>query len=333
MSIKTPTVKLSTTNDEMPLVGMGMWKVPNEVCANTVYEAIKAGFRMFDSSSDYGNEKESGEGLRRALDEGLVKREELFIVSKLWNTYKQPEQAEIQIRRQLQDWQTEYFDLLIMSIAPRMSVTVDPAVSYPPGWFNAEGKIELDRAPLHKTWAAMEKLVSLKLAKNIGVCNFGGQLLADLMTYAEIPPAVCQIESHAYLRQQDLVELCEAYGIRIMAFSTFGPARYVLPRRRFVWLELGVPSATQVDSLLTHPVITKIAEAHHVTTGQVLLRWFTQRNIVVIPKTIKPERMVENLKSSTFDLTEEDIEAINGLDKGFRMGNTKVFDPRLAIYA
>jgi D-xylose reductase len=78
----------------------------------------------------------------------------------------------------------------------------------------------------------MEKLVSLKLAKNIGVCNFGGQLLADLMTYAEIPPAVCQIESHAYLRQTDLVELCEAYGIRVMAFSTFGPARYVLTQYR-----------------------------------------------------------------------------------------------------
>lgn len=108
-----------------------MWKVPNDVCANTVYEAIKAGVRMFDSSSDYGNEHESGKGLKRALDEGLVKREELFIVSKLWNTYKvrsrwqrpgewklttrfpsqQPEQVEIQIRRQLQDWQTEYFDL------------------------------------------------------------------------------------------------------------------------------------------------------------------------------------------------------------------------------
>lgn len=65
-----------------------MWKVPNDVCANTVYEAIKAGVRMFDSSSDYGNEHESGKGLKRALDEGLVKREELFIVSKLWNTYK-----------------------------------------------------------------------------------------------------------------------------------------------------------------------------------------------------------------------------------------------------
>ncbi|KAJ9105580.1 hypothetical protein QFC19_003562 [Naganishia cerealis] len=270
MSIKTPTVKLSTSNDEMPLVGMGMWKVPNDVCANTVYEAIKAGVRMFDSSSDYGNEKESGEGLRRALDEGIVKREELFIVSKLWNTYKQPEQVEIQIRRQLQDWQTDYFDL------------------------------------------------------NIGVCNFGGQLLADLMTYAEIPPAVLQIEMHPYNVQQDLIDLCEAYGIRVMAFSTFGPAS---------WLELGVPSATQVESLLTHPVVSKIADAHKVTSGQVLLRWCTQRNIIVIPKTVKPERMVENLKSSTFDLTKEDIEAISQLDKGFRMGNTKVFDPRLAIYA
>ncbi|KAI5449844.1 D-xylose reductase [Naganishia albida] len=323
MSIKTPTVKLSTTNDEMPLVGMGMWKVPNDVCANTVYEAIKAGVRMFDSSSDYGNEHESGKGLKRALDEGLVKREELFIVSKLWNTYKQPEQVEIQIRRQLEDWQTEYFDLYLIHF-PIALKYVDPAVSYPPGWFNAEGKIELDKAPLHKTWAAMEKLPGLKLAKNIGISNFGGQLIADLMTYAEIPPAVLQVEMHPYNVQQDLIDLCEAYGIRVMAFSTFGPAS---------WLELGVPSATQVESLLTHPVITKIAEKHNATPGQVLLRWCTQRNIIVIPKTIKPERMVENVKSSTLELSKEDIEAVTGLDKAFRMGNTKVFDPRLAIYA
>ena len=74
----------------------------------------------------------------------------------------------------------------------------------------------------------MEKLPSLKLAKNIGVCNFGGQLLADLMTYAEIPPAVCQVEMHPYNVQQDLIDLCEAFGIKMMAFSTFGPARYAL---------------------------------------------------------------------------------------------------------
>lgn len=101
----------------------------------------------------------------------------------------------------------------------------------------------------------------------------------------------------------------------------------------YSWLELGVPSAMELDSLLTHPVVSKIAERHNATTGQVLLRWCTQRNIVVIPKTIKPERMAENLKSSAVELTKEDIEAISGLDKGFRIGNTKVFDPRLAIYA
>lgn len=75
-------------NPKPTLHQQGLWKVPNDVCADTVYEAIKAGFRMFDSASDYGNEHESGKGLKRALDEGLVKREELFIVSKLWNTYK-----------------------------------------------------------------------------------------------------------------------------------------------------------------------------------------------------------------------------------------------------
>jgi D-xylose reductase len=105
---------LSTTSAAMPLVGMGLWKVPNAVCADAVYEAIKAGYRLLDGASDYGNEVEAGQGVARAIREGIVKREELFIVSKLWNTYHAEEHVDPACRRSLQDWGLDYFDLYLI---------------------------------------------------------------------------------------------------------------------------------------------------------------------------------------------------------------------------
>jgi D-xylose reductase len=102
---------------------------------------------------------------------------------------------------------------------------------------------------------------------------------------------------------------------------------------RFSWVELDVPTVKQVDPLFTHEVITKIADKHNRTPGQVLLRWATQRGFIVIPKSVKPERMAENLKSTDFDLAEEDIEGISALNRRFRFGDPKAFDPRLSIFA
>lgn len=186
--------------------------------------------------------------------------------------------------------------------------------------------VTLNGSPLPRqlTWAAMERLPSLGLARNIGVSNFGGALLMDLMTYANIPPAVLQVELHPYNQQRDLRDMCDAFGIAVTGYSTFGPSS---------WVELGVPTVQQVENLFTHPVITAAAQAHGKTPGQVVLRWATQQRLIVIPKSVKPERMVENLNSTDFDLTEEEMEAIGELDRKFRMGDAKAFDPRLAIFA
>lgn len=170
----------------------------------------------------------------------------------------------------------------------------------------------------------MERLPSLGLARNIGISNFGGALLMDLMTYANIPPAVLQVELHPYNQQRDLRAMCEAFGIHVTGYSTFGPAS---------WVELGVPTVNEVENLFTHPTITAAAEAHGKTPGQVILRWATQQGLIVIPKSVKPARIAENLNSTDFDLTEQEIESINKMDRKFRMGDAKAFDPRLAIFA
>lgn len=114
MEVEIPTVRLSSTSAKMPLMGMGLWKIRQEDCAEAVYQAIKTGYRLFDGASDYGNEKEAGEGVKRAIANGLVRREDLFIVSKLWNTYHAAQHVRPACQRSLTDWGLEYFDLYLI---------------------------------------------------------------------------------------------------------------------------------------------------------------------------------------------------------------------------
>ncbi|CAI4219248.1 unnamed protein product [Parascedosporium putredinis] len=189
-----PSIKLSSGAD-MPQVGFGLWKVGTDIAADTVYNAIKAGYRLFDGACDYGNETECGQGVARAIADGLVKREELFIVSKLWNTFHDGERVEPIVKKQLADWGVDYFDLYLI----HFPVALD--------------QIKNSKASIQETWTAMEGLVEKGLAKSIGVSNFQGQLLYDLLRYAKIRPATLQIEHHPYLVQQELLNLAKAEGI------------------------------------------------------------------------------------------------------------------------
>ncbi|KAL8896833.1 MAG: hypothetical protein Q9192_002890, partial [Flavoplaca navasiana] len=142
----------------MPLVGFGLWKVNNDTCADQVYNAIKAGYRCFDGACDYGNEVESGQGVARAIKDGIVKRSDLFLVSKLWNSFHDGPRVEPICKKQLQDWGLDYFDLYIMHF-PISLKYVDPSVRYPPGFTDENGNVTPGKASIQETWTAMEKLV------------------------------------------------------------------------------------------------------------------------------------------------------------------------------
>ena len=131
MSYLAKTVALNN-GVKMPLIGLGCWKIPNEVCATQVYEAIKLGYRLFDGAEDYGNEKEVGEGIKRAIEEGVVKREELFVVSKLWNNFHHPDNVAKALKRTLSDMQLEYLDLFYVHF-PLAFKFVPLEERYPPG--------------------------------------------------------------------------------------------------------------------------------------------------------------------------------------------------------
>ncbi|KAJ6101999.1 hypothetical protein N7486_004426 [Penicillium sp. IBT 16267x] len=306
----TPTVKLNS-GFEMPLVGFGLWKVNNDTCADQVYNAIKAGYRLFDGACDYGNEVECGQGITRAIKDGLVKREDLFIVSKLWNSFHDGDKVEPICRKQLADWNIDYFDLYIVHF-PIALKYVDPSVRYPPSWTNADGKVELSTASIQETWTAMESLTDKKLARSIGVSNFSAQLLMDLLRYARVRPATLQIEHHPYLTQPRLVNYAQKEGLAVTAYSSFGPLSF---------LELDLKDAHGTTPLFEHAVIKGIAEKYGRTPAQVLLRWATQRNIAVIPKSNSPTRLAQNLQVNDFNLEASEIEAISALDKGLRFND------------
>ncbi|KAJ5363893.1 NAD(P)H-dependent D-xylose reductase xyl1 [Penicillium cataractarum] len=319
--MSTPIVKLSS-GYEMPLVGFGLWKVNNDTCADQVYNAIKAGYRLFDGACDYGNEVEVGQGVARAIKEGIVKREDLFLVSKLWNSFHDGEQVEPIARKQLADLGIDYFDLYIVHFPVALEY-VPPSVRYPPSWQNSEGNIKLGKATIQETWTAMESLVDKKLARSIGVSNFSPQLLMDLLRYARIRPATLQIEHHPYLTQKSLVNYAQEEGIAVTAYSSFGPLSFI---------ELEVKNAQDTPRLFDHTAITTLASKYNRTPAQVLLRWATQRGIAVIPKSNDPTRLAQNLQVTDFDLEAGEIDSISALNQNLRFNDPLNYGLGITIF-
>jgi len=318
-----PTVTLNS-GFEMPLVGFGLWKVNNDTCADQVYNAIQTGYRLFDGACDYGNEVEAGQGVKRAIDEGIVKREDLTIVSKLWNTFHDKENVKPICKKQLADWGIDYFDIYYIHF-PIALKYVDPKVRYPPGWaYDGKSDYQLSNATIQETWTAMEGLVEKKLTRSIGISNFQGSLILDLLRYAKIRPAVLQIEHHPYLAQTTLLQLAKDEGIAVTGYSTFGPSSF---------LELEWQKAIGTPLLLEHPVIKSISEKHNRTSAQVLLRWVTQRGIAIIPKSNNQSRLEQNLRVTDFDLKKNEIGEISALNKNLRFNNPTDYLGTLHIFA
>lgn len=204
---------------------------------------------------------------------------------------------------------------------------VDPSVVYPPGWNAGSPEPEFSNATIRETWNAMETLVDKSLARSIGISNFSIQLIMDLLRYARIAPATLQIEHHPYLAQQTLVNYVQKQGISVTAYSSFGPLSF---------LELNLKNAKETPLLFDHPTIKSISERINKTPAQVLLRWATQRNIAIIPKSNQPGRLAQNLDVTGWDLHDSEIEAISSLDKNLRFNdpvNVNISAPPFEIWS
>ena len=309
-----PRVRELADGAVMPSVGLGLWKIPRESAADTVVEAIRLGYRHLDGACDYGNEAEVGEGIRRAVEEeGLCTREELWVTSKLWNTYHDPEHVRPALERSLEDLGLERLDLYLVHF-PIALAYVPFDVRYPPEWVHDPDadppRMEVAPVPLERTWHAMEALKRAGLVASIGVCNYNTALLRDCLAYADDPPAVLQVEAHPYLAQRRLLRFCAEEDIAVTAFSPLGAASYV---------ELGM--AGEGESVLAEPVVLEIARRVGRTPAQVVLRWAIERGTAVVAKSTRAERLAENLALFDFALSREDVRAISALDRGRRFND------------
>ncbi|MDJ0759512.1 MAG: aldo/keto reductase [Woeseiaceae bacterium] len=309
------TIKVGKS--EMPAVGLGIWKIDKEDAAQSVYDAIEVGYRHIDSAADYGNEKEAGEGIAKAIADGLCTRDELWITSKLWNTFHREEHVREGLQKTLDDLGLEYLDLYLIHFPISMKyVPLDK--HYPPEWFFDPGapdaRMEIDPVPLSDTWRGMEAAARDGLAREIGVCNYNSGLLHDLMAYSTIKPSMLQIESHPFLTQENLIRLAGDYGIAVTAFSPLGALSYVQ-----------LDMATDKDTVLTAAPVVAAAERTGKSPAQVVLRWGLQRGTSIIPKTTKKERLKENIDLFDFELTAAEMDAIADLNQNRRFNDTAVF--------
>jgi diketogulonate reductase-like aldo/keto reductase len=243
----------------IPLLGLGVWQVPNgRKCVDAVRWALELGYRHIDTAQAYGNEQGVGQGLR----ESGVPRGEVFITTKFFPARRDPV---AEAERSLQRLGLDYVDLYI--------------IHWPEGgptW----------------AWPGMERAHELGYARSIGVSNFGGEELRQLLGVATVPPVVDQVQFSPYEYRMALLDSCRRNGIVLEAYSPLGTGRH-----------------------LAGDTVVRIARRHGRTPAQVLLRWCIERGIPVIPKSTHRERIAENAEVFDFRLSDEDIAELDALDR------------------
>ena len=249
---------------KMPAIGFGVFQIPAGDTERAVSDALETGYRMIDSAASYFNEKQVGDAIRHSG----IRREELFVTSKLWVQDYEYEDALHAFDRTMQLLGLDYLDLYLLH---------KPYGNY------------------YAAWRALEKLYKEGRIRAIGVTSFSNERLQDLFLHNEVKPAVNQIETHPFFQQQEANAFLQQEGIQHEAWAPFAEGQ---------------------NGIWEHPVLKAIAAEHGKTVGNVILRWLNQRGVVVIPKSVRKERMQENLASFDFTLTDKEMQAIAGLDTG-----------------
>ena len=293
-----PKTKQLSKTIEIPLIGLGTSRISNIV--DVVYNSIKDGLRLIDTAFKYGNEAEIGKGLKKALDDKLCKREELFIIGKIWIDHRSdPESA---LKNTLEKLQLNYIDLY-MDHWPSGNNYTDP------------NNIK-EQVPIFEFWPKMEELVEKGLARSIGVSNYNVQNLLNLLDICKIRPLVNEVEFHPYYYQKNLKDFCDKENITLIAY-------YPLARgngaRTYIKEHNG-----EMD-IFKEKVVEDLVKKYNKTPGQIILNWIIKQGIVAIPGTSKVDRMKENMEALYFEMDEKDMESLCCFGKKMKFCGCKRF--------
>ena len=249
---------------KMPILGYGVYQTPPEETERCVLEALETGYWSIDTAQAYYNE----EGVGNALAKCGIPREEIFITTKVWISNAGYEKAKESIRESLRKLQTDYVDLLLIH---------QPFGDY------------------YGTYRAMEEAYKEGKARALGVSNFYPDRYLDLFHFAEIKPAVNQVETHVFQQQKTARKYMEKYGTQVMSWGPFAEGK---------------------NDYFQNPVLKEIGDKHGKSVAQTALRFLIQNGVIVIPKSVHKNRMEENLIVFDFTLTEEEMKRIEALDTG-----------------
>ena len=293
--------KLNTGYD-IPALGLGTWQSPPGEVKAAVLHALKSGYRHIDCAYMYGNKTEVGEAFKEAFSAGIMNREDLFVTTKLWCTFHS--RVEEALSKSLEMLGLDYVDLYLVHWAAPMN----PNGNHPTIPKLPDGSRDLQKEWTHTmTWDLMCKLPATGKAHSIGVCNYSVRFLEQLLsTNPPIIPAVNQIENHPYLPQQEIADFCKGKGIHITAYSPFGST--------------GSP-------LMQENAVQELAKKKDVSSGCVLLSYPIAKGMSVIPKSVTPSRIEENMK--VVDLSVSEVAQLQGIHKA--KGVTRYVYPSFGI--
>ncbi|KAM4618976.1 aldo-keto reductase family 1 member D1-like [Polymixia lowei] len=305
LTTENHSVPLSDGN-RIPLLGLGTYGDPRTTPKGTALECVKlaidVGYRHFDGALVYFNEHEVGQAIREKIADGTVKREDIFYCGKLWNTFHPPELVRPALERTLKTLKLDYVDLYIVELP----MAFKPGKEFYPK--DKNGKYIYHHTDLCATWEALEACKDAGLVKSLGVSNFNRRQLELLLNKPGLKhkPVSNQVECHPYFTQSKLLEYCRHNGIVIVGYSPLGTSRDAS------WVTLKCPP------LLEDELLVSLGKKYNKSSAQVALRFNVQRGVVVIPKSFSPQRIKHNFQIFDFSLTEDEMKAIEALNKNIR---------------
>ncbi|XP_052751975.1 aldo-keto reductase AKR2E4-like [Galleria mellonella] len=290
-----PSMDLNDGN-KIPLVALGTGRgtsgsIPIDEVRDAVLWAIEADYRHIDTAVLYQDETQVGQGVADAIAKGLVTREQMYITTKLPCERHAREQVVPTLRESLTRLGMDYVDLFLIHFPVATKDDGSP-----------------DDIDYLETWRGMEDAKELGLVKSIGVSNFNVSQIDRLLAKGKVKPAVNQIEVHPAYTNEELVAHCQNKGIAVMAYSPFG---FLVPRNR----------TYVTPPLIDDPTLVKLAEKYGKTTGQVVLRYLIDRDMIIVPKSANKERLAQNIDLFDFKLTADEVATINKFNQ-----NSSVFD-------